>query len=339
MRETVSASVARALMEFAVSKGAGRAVLAERSRIDPADLEDPDERVPFGSYVALMRAGEDLCHDPALALHFGESTDPGELSIGALITGFSGSVAESLALMNRYSRLSMDVDCEGSGDRIVLRRAGGKVRIVDARRDPNDFPELTESTFARFVCTSRRFTGDKQLVSAVHVTHAAPAYRAEYDRVFRIPVAFGSDENALVIDEWWMNQKPPFSSRPALAVLSAHAEALLAKLESLKTVRGRVESLLIPCLHTGKVSVDAIAGKMGLSRQTLFRRLRAEGVTFERILDELRHTMALRYLNDKKVSVNETAYLVGFSEPAAFSRAFKRWTGSSPRAARSTNSR
>jgi len=76
------------------------------------------------------------------------------------------------------------------------------------------------------------------------------------------------------------------------------------------------------------------ASKLGLSRQTLFRKLKAEGVTFELVLDELRQQLALYYLNGKKVSINQTAYLVGFSEPAAFSRAFKRWTGSSPRMAR-----
>jgi AraC-like DNA-binding protein len=80
--------------------------------------------------------------------------------------------------------------------------------------------------------------------------------------------------------------------------------------------------------------MDVIAGGMGLSRQTLFRRLKDEGTTFEKLLDELRHKMALNYLSEKKVSVNETAYLTGFSESAAFSRAFKRWTGQSPRAMR-----
>jgi AraC-like DNA-binding protein len=90
-------------------------------------------------------------------------------------------------------------------------------------------------------------------------------------------------------------------------------------------------------LHTGDASVDIIAKKLGFSRQTLFRRLKAEGATFEKVLDELRHKMALHYLSGKKVSVNETAYLVGFSEPAAFSRAFKRWTGSSPRTMRLKN--
>ena len=96
-------------------------------------------------------------------------------------------------------------------------------------------------------------------------------------------------------------------------------------------MRGRVECLLIPILPTGEAKVETIARKLGLSRQTLFRKLKAEGVTFEQVLDELRRKLALEYLNGKNVSVNETAYQLGFSDAAAFSRAFKRWTGASPR--------
>jgi AraC-like DNA-binding protein len=77
--------------------------------------------------------------------------------------------------------------------------------------------------------------------------------------------------------------------------------------------------------------MEMIAGKLGLSRQTLFRKLKVEGVTYEQVLDELRHKLALNYLCANKASVKETAGLVGYSDPAAFSRAFKRWTGSSPR--------
>jgi AraC-like DNA-binding protein len=110
---------------------------------------------------------------------------------------------------------------------------------------------------------------------------------------------------------------------------------MLADLESSKSTKGQIERMLLPILHTGDVSMETIARRMGLSRQTLFRRLKAERVTFEQVLDGLRHTMALDYLSARKTSVNETAYLVGFSEAAAFSRAFKRWTGVSPREARS----
>jgi AraC-like DNA-binding protein len=96
------------------------------------------------------------------------------------------------------------------------------------------------------------------------------------------------------------------------------------------TMRHRVERLLIPILHTRESGIAQIARRLGMSRQTLYRRLKAEHVSYERVLDELRHRMALHYLNAQNASVNETAYLVGFSEPSAFSRAFKRWTGTSP---------
>lgn len=328
---TIAAGVARALMELAVAKGASRRALAERSRIGPAELQDQDNRVPFAKYAALMRAGQELCHDPALALHFGESIDVSELSIGCVIGAFSETMAEAFALMNRYARLTVEVDGVGSGDRFVLTRSGGQLWMVDTRKNPNDFPELTESTFARMVCTCRRSLGEKQFAKAVHVTHAEPAYRAEYDRIFRVPVVFGSDKNALLIADVWMTQRLPSSSRPILGILNAHAEMLLKRLESSKSAKGRVESLLMPILHTGDASMDMIAGKLGLSRQTLFRKLKAEGATYEKVLDELRHKMALHYLGGQRVSVKQTTYLVGFSDPAAFSRAFKRWTGSSPR--------
>jgi len=327
---TIAASAARALTEFAASKGASRADLAARSGIDPAELRDPDRRVPFEKYVALMRAAKELCGDPALALHFGESVDVSEISVACMIGPPSGTWGDGFAQMNRYARLA--VDLEGGGERFALRRDGGQLWVVDTRSDPNDFPELTESAFARAVCFSRRFLGGRQPVKAVHVTHPAPPYRAEYERIFQVPVVFESDRNAFLTDDEWLGYTTPALPRSVSEVLRAHAEGLLEKLESSKSTRGRVEELLTPILHTGGVGVDAVAAELGLSRQTLFRRLKAEGVTFEKVLDELRRKLALRYLREGKVSVNEAAYLVGFSDPASFSRAFKRWTGSSPRA-------
>jgi AraC-like DNA-binding protein len=138
------------------------------------------------------------------------------------------------------------------------------------------------------------------------------------------------------MDEAFLSIQLQPTNRYLSGLLSERAEALLRSLEDSKTIRGRVESLLIPILHTGEASMDVIARKLALSRQTLFRKLKAEGTTFERVLDELRHELALHYLNEKKSSVHETAYLLGYSDQAAFSRAFKRWTGHSPRTVAST---
>ncbi len=331
---TVAAGFVRALMELAVSKGASQKALVERSQIDPGELQDRDNRIPFAKYVALMRAGKELCKDPALALHFGEAIDLSEMTMVGQVASGSGTMAGDIAQLNRYAPLALDVD--DAGDRFQLTRINGQLWMIDARPNPNHFPELTESLFARAVCGMRRRLGEKQVVKAIHVTHAEPAYRAEYDRIFRVPVVFESEKNALLLaDDAWSTLRSAVSSRYVSEILSAHAEALLERLERSKSTRGRVESFLMAILHTGDASMDTIAGKLGVSRQTLFRKLKAEGVTFEKVLDELRHKLALHYLSGKRVSVNETAYLLGFSEPAAFSRAFKRWTGSSPRMARS----
>jgi AraC-like DNA-binding protein len=328
---TVAAGLARGLIELAEQKGASAGVLTERSGIDPADLADQDNRIPFPKYVALMRAAKALCNEPALALHYGETNDMSRISVVGLLGKASETMMEAFVQLNRYARLVVEFD--GGPDRFRLERRTGGLWLVDGRAHPNDFPELTESTFARMICGPRQF-GVTQLAKAVHVTHPEPSYRSEYERIYRAPVTFESDSNAILVDETWMFHRVSDQPRYVFGVLSDRADMLLKELESSKTTRGRVESLLMPILHKGDASMDTVADKLAVSRQTLFRKLKAEGTTFEKVLDELRHRLALQYLGARKVSVNETAYLVGFSDPAAFSRAFKRWTGSSPRAMR-----
>ncbi|HEX8172907.1 MAG TPA: AraC family transcriptional regulator ligand-binding domain-containing protein [Thermoanaerobaculia bacterium] len=329
---TVAAGFARGLLDFAQSRGVSPAALCARALIDESALRDPDGRIPLARYAALMRAAQELCGDPAVALHLGDSPYA-DSAIGCMIGGFAESGAEGFALWNRYSRLNVDVDAEDGGERFALTRDGGQLWIVDRRAGANAFPELSELTFSCLVATARRHMGEQHFVRAVHFTHAAPSYRDEYERVFRIPVVFGSERNAMLLgDDSWLTERPPTASRVVLDFVSARADELLDALESNRSTAGRVESALAPMLQTREVTMDAIARTLGLSRQTLFRRLRAEGTTFERVLDTLRHKLALHYLGDRKISVTETAYLVGFSDRAAFSRAFKRWTGCSPRA-------
>ena len=324
---TVAAGPVRGLLDFAVAKGADRGALLDASGVAVADLADQDNRIPFANYAALMRAAKALTRDPALALHFGETVDMSEMSIVGLLGMSCETVAEGLAQMNRYGQLIVDL---GVAERFRHVLADGLFFVIDARPEPDAFPELTESSFARIASGLRMFA-ERPLLKAVHFTYPAPAYRAAYDEVFRVPVIFGSDQNALAIEGSIVTRRVATQPRYVFGILSERAEALLKKLESSKTVRGRVEALLMPILHTGASGIDAIAEKMGVSRWTLSRKLKAEGATFEQVLDALRHRLALDYLAGKKVSVNEAAYLVGFSEPAAFSRAFKRWTGKSPR--------
>jgi AraC-like DNA-binding protein len=333
---TVSAGLARGLLELAAGKGADPRTLRARSGIDKSDLEDQDGRIPLASYAALMRAAKEQTDDPALPLEYGGTVDMAEFSVVGMLFKSCETVLEALAQINRYGRLVVEVDA-GGDRRFQLVRRGEGLWLVDTRRNADDFPELTEATFARFVCMTRQVVGE--LVEEVHVTHAAPAHAAAYDRFFRAPVRFEAEWNALRLDEARLTQPIRQEPRYVFGIFSERAEALLSSLECARTTRGRIEALLIPVLHTGDAGIAAIARAMGQSRQTVYRRLKAEGTTYEQVLDALRRGLALDYLGGASLSVNEAAYLLGFSDPAAFSRAFKRWTGMSPRAWRSARPR
>lgn len=124
---------------------------------------------------------------------------------------------------------------------------------------------------------------------------------------------------------------------PFLALLGEFAKAFESRSTARRPAKPRasafraeVERRLEPLLASGEVGIERVARDLGYSRQTLYRRLKAEGITYEQLLDGLRRRLALRFLREG-LSVKDAAYRLGFSDPAAFSRAFKRWTGTSPR--------
>ncbi|MEO8622318.1 MAG: AraC family transcriptional regulator ligand-binding domain-containing protein, partial [bacterium] len=334
MREpTISAVSVRALLELSVKLGAERQALLDASRIAHDDLLDGDNRIPFARYAALMRAGQRQANDPALGLHYGEAFDVAELSIGCVVSGMSATSMDGIiGQLNRFARIGADVECEGDGDRLRLCRTASTLWLIDARKNPNAFPEHTEASFARIITSTRNVVGRLPLFTAVEFTHWEPQYRTEYDRIFQVPVTFGSSRNAIGINEALLHTIPRPASSPLVEkVVREHAEALLTHVNGVRSIRGQVEMLLRPLLESGSGTVEAVARSMALSRQTLFRRLKAEGVTFEQVRDAARHRLAVSYMTDGGASVSHTAAMLGYKSPASFSRAFKRWTGASPR--------
>lgn len=331
---TVSAGYAKALFDHAVRRGANAALLLRNAGLVRKVFADPDDRVLMSRYIALLRGAKLMLNAPALALEFCEDTHFDDTSIVGLICQSCGSMSEAFEQLNRYGRLVIEVDVPDKGERFRTVRRKGEVWLQDTRPHPDAFPELTESTFARFTCEfARQFAGEK-LATMAHVTHERPVHADAYARVLGVPTVFGADWNAIRLNQKALARPFDPPNRYVFGVLSDRANALLTRLAREKTFTAQVEGLLLPLLHKGDATIAEAARALGISRQTLHRKLKAEGVTFETVLDGLRHKMALNYLAGRKVSVSQVAYLVGFSEPSSFSRAFKRWTGRSPKSAR-----
>ena len=338
---TIAAGYPRGMLAFAQSKGADRAALLKEADLSEAVLNHQDNRVGLARYVALIKAAQQLTGDRAIALEYGKAVRMQDISIVGLICEACETTIEVGPALNRYARLVLDDarDQPGMLMRGVWTDEGMWIEAPPGALGDNRL--VLEAEFARLTWNGRVMfanTPEFQTIrypAEIHFTHADPGYGDAYARIFGAPVVFNSRWNAMLVDHAFTQLKQPPVNRYVFGMLSERADTLLKDLQASKTTRARVESLLAPMLHTGAISMDGVADKLGVSRQTLYRSLKHEGVTFEQVLDELRHKLALSFLAEKKVSVNETAYLVGFSEPAAFSRAFKRWTGQSPSAVRS----
>ena len=329
-RATVSAGLTRSILEFAVEKGADRAGLLKEAGLEAAPLDNQDARVPFAAYLALIRAAKRATDDPALPLNHAVDTRLDRMTVVGLIVQSSASMPDAMKQLNRYARLMIEVDVMESGERFSVLSEKDEVWIVDNRPDPNTSPEITEAAFGRFVGEFRREFPDQPFALQIEVTHTPPVHADAYERILRCPIAFNAKRNALQIAPFWLTHSFDESSRYVFGIFTDRADALLAEMEAEDSVRARVESQLMPILHKGEVSIGKVAGELGMSRATLYRRLKEEGITFAELVDDLRKRLASDYLAARKVSVNEAAYLVGFSEASSFVRAFRRWTGQTP---------
>lgn len=333
-RHTMAAGFAASFADFACARGATRAALLAKSGLTDADLSDQDNRIPVAAYQALVGAAIAQTGDTALLLRHSLETRLETMTVVGQIVHTSASLRHSIGQLNRYLHLMGDTELPPRVARFELQRNAGGLWIVDHLILPPEQSYRTEVSFARFISEFRRSFPQTPFEIALEVAYPPPPHVDQYPDLFRVPVQFNATRNALRIDPVWDTPDTDFapSNAYAFGIFTRHADGLLEKLQADTSIRGRIEAHILPRLHEGSISMDLVAKDLAMSRQTLYRRLKDEGVTFAEIHDGLRQRMAVAYLEGQKVSVNETAYLLGFSEASSFVRAFKRWTGLSPTA-------
>ncbi len=207
-----------------------------------------------------------------------------------------------------------------------------QVRFQTLAPDPaNGFG--AEYTAALQALHLRRETDGRARFEYVAFTHQ-PDDLAEAERILGCPVRPRSVWNGLALTRaTW--QLPMRRRDPALrAVLERHAADIAARRPAGHTIEADVRRVLASRLARGDVGVGSIARDLAMSVRTMQRRLTADGWKFEDLVDRVRRDLAERHLSESALSIAEIGYLLGYSEPAAFHRAFKRWTGSPPQAFR-----
>jgi len=292
-----------------------------------ADLADPDLRVPETSVESVWRLAATLTSDSAIGVHVAEFLPRGALDLVEYAFRSSASLAAALTRLARYGRVLSDrvaarMEAKGEG-LLLLVRDVGSTALHPGRAD---FALATALKFAR------EGTGADIVPRQVCFAHPAPDDTIEYRRFFRVPVRFGAGSNSMIFSA-------ADAARPMLGADEALSSIVRRRLDKVLADRephgsgplsGHVRHLIVGHLGRNTLTPESITRALGVSRRTLSRRLAGEGTSFREILDDVRREFACALLQDRSLSIADVAFFLQYSEPAAFNRSFRRWTGRTP---------
>ncbi len=295
----------------------------DRVSLRAEEVGDPDFRIPEEVLDALWVACAEHVGEDAFGLRAGLAPSPGQLGVVEYVMRNHPTLGEAMEAGLRFQRVLHDAGADRlsvEGERAILHVS------LSSGREPAGV--LVDYGFAAALAGAMFLTGVPGRALEVAFVHAEPADPGPWVQTFQCPLHFGAAENRLVFRADRLDAPIPQSDPGLLPILEQHAQTLLG--EASDSFARRVSERIAEELTGGTPTAEIIAGKLHMSVRTLSRRLAEEDTTFSQLLDHLREQLALSHLRDRGLSVGEVAFLLGFSDANAFSRAFKRWTGHPP---------
>lgn len=331
-RPTIAAQAIAKLLQLLPSLGFDVPELCAAASFDPGLCEGADARVPLEALHALWEAVDARSGRADLAAMIAERYQPGDYGLVGFVAMSSPTLRDALLQVERYMRLWTDDPglCLHNDGRIdVVYRA----ELVERR----GLHIATEATVTEVLHAARLVARRRLVPREVRFQHPAPIQVAgisSLEDFLAVPPCFGAKTTCIQFDPADLALPLPGGDAQLGAFLRHLAANALTNRTSPDTLTGRLREILAEELRRGVPSVEVVARRLGMSCRTFRRRLDEEGTSFREAIDETRADMARAYVRDVRVPLTEVSFLLGFSEPSAFHRAFKRWTGSTPGAFR-----
>lgn len=322
-----SVLLTRVVLAAAEQAGVPTGTLVAAAGLDPALLEDADARVPHPAHLAVWREAVARSGDDSFGLRVAALLEPRTYGVVGYAFAASATLAEAWERLSRHSRLLYDevrLTRTERGDEVALGYTlGGRVG-PDA---------LYEAAVVSLTLNARRICGGALRPLRVVLRHRAPPRRLP--QLLGAPVLFGQTEDALVVEREALSASVRGADPQLASILDRHAQDLLQRLPPVADdLVQQVRRVMVDALPGGLPDAATVANRLGLQVRTLQRRLRERGVTLHGLGDQVRQELARAHLANPQLPLAEVAFLLGFTEPSAFHKAFRRWTGQSPGAFR-----
>lgn len=328
---SVLASAATGIVKFIERQRGDVDRIFGNAGISPEMAGSPTLQLSLNSYCRLFEESARITRNDNFGLWFGHAFDPRDLGLwgyASLSAPTLGAALETLVglfpLHQQSSSMALKMSPEG------LMRLEYRVdapQIVERRQDA----ELSLGMFLNFI---REAMGQSWAPEEVHFEHPKPEQWREHERAFAAPAFFAQPTNAIVFRPQILRHIMPAADPRLMSAMKLCLERLSERQDVRFSVTDRVRSAVRAKLPEGFPPIEGVAAELRLPLSTIQRELHYDGLSYSTLVENTRRDLALSYVRQRQLSFSEIAFLVGYSELSAFSRAVRRWTGLSPRALR-----
>jgi AraC-like DNA-binding protein len=327
---TVSNNWIRAVLQRAERLGVDTEAELARVGVEPARLNDESARIGIDETVRIWQACAAASGDAHFGLHFGANVRPGTFHIVGYTLMNSTTLQGAFEKLQRYQRLISD---GGVLQQVPMREGIWLIYHTRPERMPFCYHQI-DAALAAIVSFSRILTSHEFSPLRVCFQRPAPDSVAEYERILGCPVHFDAQFDGVLTTEAALATPLPDADDELCELHERIARRRLAQLERAGSWQEQTREIIARRLADKRLCRRTVAEQLRLSERSLRRKLAEEGTSFQRVLDETRRQHALSLIAERGVGLGAVGERVGFADPSAFYRAFRRWTGTTPGAYR-----
>lgn len=319
------------IIQFASQQGADKRILVSLTGVnDLEELSDPELRFDSYIYNKVLEKALELTGDPYFGLHVGEYLSLSAAGLIVQIVQSCRTVHEALNYIVDFANLG----CSALPYQLKEQKNDWELFMTPNPLWVKQSPDSVRHTMdGAVVFTIREFhtlTRQKYYPQKIHFTYPRPKQFLEYERLFKCPVYFNQPTTSIFLNKKQVAEPVITSDFDLLRILVSHAEKKLLGLKKehgfSTIVRQAIFNLVKPQFPT----IEQVASNLNISVRTLQRRLKEEGLTYQGVIESLKHQLAIDYLKNKNLSIIEIAYLLDYSDGSSFNRAFKKWERTTP---------
>jgi AraC-like DNA-binding protein len=312
------------------------APLLSHAGISEGAIDNRQARISALAQGKLLEYAAAALGDGEFGLHLAEQANPREAGLLFYVASAAEHVEDALLLISRYCRIGNE-----AGRLNVTRSTENMSVEITFVGLPRHFAwQNTEFVMAATIRALREMAGQDFRPMQVAFTLARHSEPGEFERFFGCPVEFSARADRFILSNHTLAMPLVTEDHHLLETLRPICEEAAKERKTVRgTLRSLVENEVQKILHHGKANRQRVAKALGLSERTLSQGLAEEDTSFDHVVDRLRHSLALQYVKERRISLDQIAWLLGYEGPASFNYAFARWTGTSATEVRKGQSR